>query len=549
MLLLGAVVLLLILLFRTVYHQRAKAFRPLPLVGHFTWFAAVSRQKSLEWLKRASDYHQGKSWKLELPLIGQAWVLEDPACVKHVLSTRHDAFAKGELATSRLADLFGDGIILTNGNTWKVQRSAGHAAFANPINLKYFVDRILPKHLDKLFGELDSAAETGGHKGKVVDLQEVAYDYAMSVFGELAYDSNFGKISSSFAGPFDRAAIQTHERFFNPLYRITEFILPSGARLRKDIRDVKMFGDELVREGRDRLRREEEGLDSEDEDEKDKQGKGILLEELVKERGRDDQVRFLADSCLNFLTAGRDTTAQALSWTIYLLLLNPKTKENVFNEVMASVQPREAVESTSLADLISSTSPTAYCPYANAVISEALRLHPPVPLEIHENVTDEAIALPDGTAVYPGEKVVWGPWVMSRSTRIWGEDAEEYRPERWLAPAYWDPEAKGQPLPKDHAARKTAFEFPVFHAGPRSCLGKQLARIELVFALRELMLRFDFSPAWQGSVIYRTNAGSACTKDAEDDEYTGTLREIGDGLTGPIKDGLPVRVRRRQKTQ
>jgi cytochrome P450 len=221
----------------------------------------------------------------------------------------------------------------------------------------------------------------------------------------------------------------------------------------------------------------------------------------------------------------------------------------VFDEVKASVHPSEAAESTSLADLTSSTSPTAYCPYMNAVISEALRLHPPVPLEIHENVADEAIALPDGTAVYPGEKVVWSPWVMSRSTRIWGEDAEEYRPERWLAPAYWDPEAKGQPLPKDHAARKTAFEFPVFHAGPRSCLGKQLARIELVFALRELMLRFDFSPAWQGSGAKSTDSGSACTKDAEDDRYNGTLREIGDGLTGPIKDGLPVRVQRRRKTK
>lgn len=69
-----------------------------------------------------------------------------------------------------------------------MQRSAGHAAFANPINLKYFLDRILPKHLDKLFGGLDRAIEAEGHQGEVVDLQEVAYDYAMSVFGELAYD-------------------------------------------------------------------------------------------------------------------------------------------------------------------------------------------------------------------------------------------------------------------------------------------------------------------------------------------------------------------------
>ena len=62
----------------SMYDFSAK-YKPLPILGHFTWFAAVSRQASLEWLKRATDYHQGRSWKLKLPLIGQAWVLEDPA--------------------------------------------------------------------------------------------------------------------------------------------------------------------------------------------------------------------------------------------------------------------------------------------------------------------------------------------------------------------------------------------------------------------------------------------------------------------------------------
>lgn len=219
--------------------------------------------------------------------------------------------------------------------------------------------------------------------------------------------------------------------------------------------------------------------------------------------------------------------------------------EKVHEEVSTSKHPSEAAESTSLADLTSSTSLTAYCPLANAVISEALRLHPPVPLEIHENVTGEAIALPDGTVVFPGEKVVWSPWVMSRSKRIWGKDAGTFRPERWL----WNPEVKGSPLPKDHPARKTAFEFPVFHAGPRSCLGKQLARIELVFALRELMLRFDISPAWKGARMRRRDLAAtgreSKSQAIEDEFYSGTSLEIGDGLTGPIKGGLPVKVRKR----
>lgn len=242
-----------------------------------------------------------------------------------------------------------------------------------------------------------------------------------------------------------------------------------------------------------------------------------------------------------YVWLGRDTTAQALSWTVYLLILHPHIKEKVVQELAGSEEPTTAAEATSLADLTSSTSTTPYCAYTNAVISESLRLHPPVPLEIHENFSNESIVLPDGTVVKPGEKVVWSPWTMSRSERIWGPDALEFKPERWLSPSYWNSDLAGRPLPKDHASRKSAYELPVFHAGPRSCLGKQLARIELIFAMRELFRRYDFEPAWTGSM------------GEEAREYGGGKqaalgRVIGDGLTGPIKNGLPVFVRRRNST-
>jgi cytochrome P450 len=255
---------------------------------------------------------------------------------------------------------------------------------------------------------------------------------------------------------------------------------------------------------------------------------------------------------------GRDTTAQALSWTIYLLLLHPEIKTTVIEELVASEEPSIVAESSSLSDLTSSTSETAYCPYTNAVISEALRLHPPVPLEIHENVSSEPIRLPDGTIVSPGEKVVWSPWAMSRSTRIWGENALEFKPQRWLVPATSSaPEHAngqgGERIPKDHASRKTAFEFPVFHAGPRSCLGKQLARIELIYAMRQLFRRYDFFPAWgpagsnqRSRPGRRSSRGNSIPADDRDIKL-GMEREVGDGLTGPIRGGLPVTVRRRNR--
>jgi cytochrome P450 len=168
-----------------------------------------------------------------------------------------------------------------------------------------------------------------------------------------------------------------------------------------------------------------------------------------------------------------------------------------------------------VSELVASDGPLQYM---NAVIQESLRLHPPVPLEIHENIDVQAVALADGSIVRPGEIVLWSPWAMGRSTRIWGEDAADFKPSRWF------PEVQPQGSGISHPLKKTAFEFPVFHAGPRSCLGKNLAKIELSFALLQVIRRYDMVPTWP------------LNRD----------KEVGTALTGPILGGLRVRARRRE---
>lgn len=213
------------------------------------------------------------------------------------------------------------------------------------------------------------------------------------------------------------------------------------------------------------------------------------------------------------LTIGKDTTAQALAWTLYEILGNPA----IYAELQAEID--KAPQELSISDLTAVEGPLQY---ANAVISESLRLHPPVPLEIHENTTSAPIVLADGTLVGPAEIVLWSPWAMGRSTRIWGEDAKDFKPSRWF------PEV--QPRSSDgtsisHPLKKSAFEFPVFHAGPRSCLGKNLARIELAYALVQLVKRYDMVPTWP----------------------LNEERSVGTALTAPILGGLGVRARHRQK--
>lgn len=206
---------------------------------------------------------------------------------------------------------------------------------------------------------------------------------------------------------------------------------------------------------------------------------------------------------------GKDTTAQALAWTIYELLRQPVLLANLQDEV------DKITDSPSVADLTATDGPLQYM---NAIISESLRLHPPVPLEIHENTSNTAVTLADGSVVEPGEIVLWSPWAMGRSMRIWGEDAAEFKPTRWF------PEV--QPRGNvSHPLKKTAFEFPVFHAGPRSCLGKNLAKIELSYALMQIVRRYEMVPTWP----------------------LNTEKNVGTALTGPILGGLQVRARRRNR--
>jgi cytochrome P450 len=142
------------------------------------------------------------------------------------------------------------------------------------------------------------------------------------------------------------------------------------------------------------------------------------------------------------IIAGRDTTAQALSWAIYLLCQNQEKVTKMREEI-----DREF--SSSESNWLNYEQLQKELPYVRAVFSETLRLYPSVPLEIKYAVN--ADVLPDGTKMKPGEAFVWSLWSMGRLKELWGRDSESFRPERWM-------EMNNQPSP---------YLFPAFNAGPR----------------------------------------------------------------------------------
>ncbi|KAJ0098822.1 hypothetical protein Patl1_19992 [Pistacia atlantica] len=102
--------------------------------------------------------------------------------------------------------------------------------------------------------------------------------------------------------------------------------------------------------------------------------------------------------------------------------------------------------------------------YLHAALSETLRLYPAVPVDAKICFSDDT--LPDGFSVNKGDMILYAPYAMGRMKALWGNDAEEFRPERWLNE-------------NDHYQPKSPFIFTAFQAGPRICLGKDFAHRQM----------------------------------------------------------------------
>ncbi|KAF4387169.1 hypothetical protein G4B88_024741 [Cannabis sativa] len=100
--------------------------------------------------------------------------------------------------------------------------------------------------------------------------------------------------------------------------------------------------------------------------------------------------------------------------------------------------------------------------------------------------------LPCGTAVRKGEKVTYHPYAMGRMESIWGKDWAEYRPERWLE---WEEKTE-----KWRFVGRDPYSYPVFQAGPRICLGKEMAFLQMKRVVAGVMRRFEVVSAVEEGV-------------------------------------------------
>ena len=287
-----------------------------------------------------------------------------------------------------------------------------------------------------------------------------------------------------FSISFDYASGCTAERFQNPLWPVYETFL--GARFRKSVAIVKKYGRGIVANAvQDRhLHEKQDDTVAVDSESKLDQISGSLIQSLLEAIPSEETV---ADAALTYLSAGRDTTGQALTWTFYLLMRHPSVVSKIRREV------EECFAEHGIPSTAQELDPTLFTPaampYTMAVFYEVLRLYPPIPFEIRQCMQD--VALPDGTFLPKDSVLIWCIWAMQRSKLTWGEDADEFQPERFLD--------------NGKLVSRSASEFPVFYGGTRTCLGKKMAEAIAVQVIPSMAWLFDFRPVDDKDRVSKTS--------------------------------------------
>lgn len=407
----------------------------------------------------------GHGRTIGVKMLMQPWwvVTTKPENVQHVLSTNFANYQKGVWFRDRLEDLLGHGIFNVDGQQWFHQRKTTSRMFT----ANFFKDHlwvVAQKNVQKLKAILHEVASSNSEEP--IDMFDLINRYTLDTIGETGFGKNIGSMenpSSPFLKSFDHAQRTCYYRFFVPgwwLLKATGLFTESETK--KHFGRLDDYSRETVRELCGAIR----GSAAEGSgDVRSRSFVGLFIED-AKKTGAELSEDYLRDLVLNFLIAGRDTTAQAITWCFYCLSTHPEVEARAREEVL-KVCGTQGPQYEDLNRL----------PYVQAVLHEALRLYPSVPMEGKVSVADDT--WPDGTFLPAGTSVVLCVYGIGRDPAVWGPDAEEFRPERWL-------EMDSVP---------TNYVYPVFNAGPRECLGRRLAQVEMKACLATLLPHFSLKLA------------------------------------------------------
>lgn len=377
----------------------------------------------------------------------------EPKVVQTILSLDFNSFGLGA-ARDGLKPFLGEGIFSTDGAAWQHSRNLLRPCFTRS---QVGDVELLEQHLQHLLLKIP-------RDGSMVDLQPLFFSLTLDTSTHFLFGESTGCLdpngenerSLEFAKAFDRCqSVSGKKILLVMLAALLPEFLKKGFQFNKDVKFVHSFIDDIVSRSLSHGKNEAES------------GKTyVFLHKLISQTTDVVKVR---SELLHVLLAGRDTTAGFLSNAWFELSRNLRIWARLRIEVDAL--NGEPPSFTQLKDM----------KYLKAVLNESLRLYPIVPGNARQALKDTVVPVgggEDGLSpffVAKGTFVSWDTYSMHRRKDLYGEDAEIFRPERWL-----DEDGK--------KGLRPGWEYLPFNGGPRICLGRKFVTYFLRFHPRPAII-------------------------------------------------------------
>jgi len=362
----------------------------------------------------------------------------DPDLVQRVLLDNAANYVKPDVVKRLLAPAIGEGLLTSDGELWREQRRIVAANFAPAA-----VDGLVPA-----FGQVGREALEEWRPG-ARDMAREATRATMRVISNTLFGGD-ARLTSDAAMAHIAAALEG----------VSEARLQAMLGLPRIPWTRRGW---IAQRGQAYLRRTLETVVSE----RLPGGGDDFLGRLIRGLGDRFEPRkaaaLAADNAMTFYLAGHETTANAVTWALYLLSRQPDLQARVSSEAAAALA---SGEDSGLADRL---------PLLRRVLDETLRLYPPAPRFDRQAVAADRLG---GEAVEPGDIVSIWPWLIHRHESLW-DDPDVFDPDRFL--------------PERREGRHR-FQFIPFGGGQRLCVGMRFATVEALAILAHWVAAWRFEP-------------------------------------------------------
>ncbi|KAJ7563655.1 hypothetical protein O6H91_03G119000 [Diphasiastrum complanatum] len=469
-----------------LYHGQIRAQGKSHVEGPFRWPVVGAYFEAKRNLWRLHDWNlsyfrRSKTILIDFGLFVNVLTV-DPKNVEYMLSTNFLNYPKGRTFCERFSDWLGNGILNADGEIWKRHRKIASYEFS-PRKLRDFSCTVFREDALKFARILDLAAMSQ----EEVDCQDLCMRMTLDSICKVGFGVDLNCCSPSlpaipFGIAFDSANVNTVNRQVSLFWKMMRFWdIGSEKQMRKNLETLDSFIYSIIKKRKAEI---ETAVNSGKEHVKED-----LLSRFMTYRSADGEGysdKDLRDAIMNFMVAGRDTTAVTLSWFIHSVCENPSVAESIRAELNNVLGDTQNLSYEKFASLLTYNS-LSKMHFLHAAISETLRLYPAVPKDSKFAANDDV--LPDGTTIKKGYALSFVPYSMGRMEFLWGSDACVFRPERWLKNGIFQPESP--------------FKFTAFQAGPRTCLGKDSAYLQMKITAALLMSFLTFNLVPGQTIRYR----------------------------------------------